>query len=104
VADFWRSPGNANPPIGGGNDADQEIGIPESIWHSRCYLPHVESLEATQHVAFHLADSLPQTVLKRLDTELRGSPLRRGKLNDARGLTLRQLRDWRSQAKTIARS
>ena len=43
-------------------------------WHSRGYLPHFESAEATQHVAFHLADSLPKTVLLRLEAELKTFP------------------------------
>jgi REP element-mobilizing transposase RayT len=43
-------------------------------WHSRGYLPHFESPEAIQHVTFHLADSLPKTVLLRLETELKTFP------------------------------
>jgi REP element-mobilizing transposase RayT len=45
--------------------------IPSAIWHSRGYLPHFESSEVAQHVTFHLADSLPQTVLQRLKSEPR---------------------------------
>jgi len=37
-------------------------------------LPHFESTEVTQHVTFHLADSLPQTVLLRLEAELKTFP------------------------------
>ncbi|MBI4470082.1 MAG: transposase [Acidobacteria bacterium] len=44
------------------------------VWHSRGYLPHFESAEATQHVTFHLADSLPQTVLLRLEAKLKTLP------------------------------
>jgi REP element-mobilizing transposase RayT len=69
--------GNANLPIGGGKgaikDANREIGVPR-VWHSRGYLPHFESSEVTQHVTFHLADSLPQTVLLRLEAELKTLP------------------------------
>ncbi|MHB8381756.1 MAG: REP-associated tyrosine transposase [Candidatus Binataceae bacterium] len=43
-------------------------------WHSRGYLPHFEGDQVTQHVTFHLADSLPQTVLLRLDAELKTLP------------------------------
>ena len=53
-------------------DANTEIGVPG--WHSRGYLPHFESPEATQHVTFHLADSLPKTVLLRLEAELKTFP------------------------------
>jgi len=63
---------NANLPIGGVNDAIQENGAPR--WHSRGYLPHFESSDVTQHVTFHLADSLPQTVLLRLEAELKFLP------------------------------
>jgi REP element-mobilizing transposase RayT len=74
--------GNANLPIGGVKDAatefsgeknaNREIGAPR--WHSRGYLPHFESSDVTQHVTFHLADSLPQTVLLRLEAELNTLP------------------------------
>ncbi len=69
---FNHNPGNANLPIGPVKDAIQENGVPR--WHSRGYLPHFESSEATQHVTFHLADSLPQTVLLRLEAELKSLP------------------------------
>ena len=88
-----NKPGNANLPIGGGGgreegrkvgweggieDANREIGVPGgvsgAVWHSRGYLPHLESSEDTQHVIFHLADSLPQSVLKRLDAEMKTLP------------------------------
>ena len=74
-------PGNANPPIGGESPAMQEkpeaktkTAIQENgapRWHSRGYLPHFESPEAIQHVAFHLADSLPQATLHRFEEELK---------------------------------
>ncbi len=83
--------GNANLPIGGVDNAkigavdalptgfsgeknaNREIGAPNGAprWHSRGYLPHFESSDVTQHVTFHLADSLPQTVLLRLESELK---------------------------------
>jgi REP element-mobilizing transposase RayT len=72
-----NNPGNANLPIGGQRNAIQENGVPGvpgPVWHSRGYLPHFESSEATQHVTFHLADSLPQTVLLRLEAELKTLP------------------------------
>lgn len=28
-------------------------------WHSRGYMPHLDSHEVVQHVTFHLADSMP---------------------------------------------
>jgi len=78
-----NNPGNANLPIGDEKDAIQENGVPRGIhrpgasgpvWHSRGYLPHFEGADATQHVTFHLADSLPPTVLLRLEAELKTFP------------------------------
>ena len=78
------SPGNANLPIGDpsggthrranteGKNAIQENGAPR--WHSRGYLPHFESAQAIQHVTFHLADSLPQSTLRRFEEELKFLP------------------------------
>jgi REP element-mobilizing transposase RayT len=43
-------------------------------WHSRGYLPHFESSHATQHVTFHLADSLPKSALQRLEDETKNVP------------------------------
>jgi putative transposase len=85
-----HNPGNANLRIGAPqrsakrsvpeNDvpsaqsthANLEIGAPR--WHSRGYLPHFDDSATTQHVTFHLADSLPKTVLLRLDSELNSLP------------------------------
>lgn len=72
-----RGVGGMNLPIGGQPrhpHAIQENGAPRAFaaaWHSRGYLPHFECSELTQHVTFHLADSLPQSVLLRLQAELR---------------------------------
>jgi putative transposase len=87
VADSKPTPGNANLPIGEKQGAIQENGAPRvlrvnpapttistPLWHSRGYLPHFESAEATQHVTFHLADSLPQTALARLEAGLKLLP------------------------------
>ena len=43
-------------------------------WHSRGYSPHFDGKGVTQHVYFHLFDSLPQAVLARWRDELRASP------------------------------
>jgi putative DNA methylase len=40
-------------------------------WHSRGYFPHFDGARLTQHVPFHLSDSLPQSVLARWREELR---------------------------------
>ena len=70
--------GTARPPaergsVGGDfKSANREIGAPG--WHSRGYLPHFDSVNVSQHVTFHLSDSLPQTVLQRLDAELKSFP------------------------------
>jgi REP element-mobilizing transposase RayT len=78
--------GNVNLPIGdieNTPNANQEIGEPigdpdpnsgPSYWHSRGYLPHLESPEKIQHVTFHLADSLPKAVLERWAAELKRWP------------------------------
>jgi putative transposase len=73
VGDCRNNPGNANLPIGVFPHANREIGVPGG-WHSRGYLPHFEGDEVTQHVTFHLADSLPQAVMLRLDAELKTLP------------------------------
>src|SRR5260370_19879864 len=61
----------------GEKNANREIGAPNGApsWHSRGYLPHFESSDVTQHVTFHLADSLPQTVLLQLESELKFLPI-----------------------------
>ena len=40
-------------------------------WHSRGYLPHFDGESVTQHVSFHLADSMPKTVLDSWSQELK---------------------------------
>ena len=77
-------PGNANLPIGIFSGANQEIGVPRDAWRSRGYLPHLESADVIQHVSFHLADSLPKSVLERLDIELKAFPRKTGMSNGAR--------------------
>ncbi|MDX2042076.1 MAG: transposase [Acidobacteriota bacterium] len=42
----------------------------EGGWHQRGYFPHFDGEDATQHVSFHLADSMPQAVLDRWRIEL----------------------------------
>lgn len=53
--------------------ANREIGVPG--WHSRGYLPHFDGPGAIQHVTFHLADSLPQVMLRRLEADLTIIPI-----------------------------
>jgi REP element-mobilizing transposase RayT len=67
-----NGPGNAVLLNGVSPEANREIGAPR--WHSRGYLPHFVSSEVTQHVTFHLTDSLPQTALQRLEAELKTLP------------------------------
>ena len=72
----WKdagTPGNAALPSGIGGTANQEIGVPRE-WHSRGYLPHFDGREMTQHVTFHLADSLPKEVRERVEEEIRVLP------------------------------
>jgi len=69
--------GNAALPSGIRKTANQEIGGPgdgPGQWHSRGYLPHFDGREATQHVTFHLADSLPKEVRERMEEEVRTLP------------------------------
>jgi len=42
----------------------------EAGWHSRGYLPHFDGGEIAQTITLHLADSLPQAVVKRWRREL----------------------------------
>ncbi|MEN6624808.1 MAG: transposase [Candidatus Sumerlaeia bacterium] len=80
-------PGNADLPIGMNSkeEATQESGVPKKIhengesevgfgWHSRGYLPHFEGENLTQHVTFHLADSLPQHVLEKMNQQINAFP------------------------------
>ncbi len=75
-----RSTGSEVRPIGEQKNSIQENGVPRGgptvapTWHSRGYLPHFESSDAVQHLTFHLADSLPQSVLLRLESEIRCLP------------------------------
>jgi len=71
------NPGNANLPIGAGTVANGVESVDGSTrWHSRGYLPHFESPLTMQHVTFHLADSLPQDLLRSLRAELEALPER----------------------------
>jgi putative DNA methylase len=40
-------------------------------WHQRGYFPHFDGEGVTQHISFHLADSMPQAVLERWREELK---------------------------------
>jgi putative DNA methylase len=42
-------------------------------WYSRGYFPHFDGEGVTQHVCFHLFDSLPQSLLAQWREELRGA-------------------------------
>jgi len=41
-------------------------------WHSRGYLPHFDGVEIAQFVTFRLSDSLPQQLLDKWRSELKG--------------------------------
>jgi REP element-mobilizing transposase RayT len=73
----------------GRGNANREIGVPGAAWHSRGYLPHFECVELPQHVTFHLADSLPQSVLDQLEIELKTLPAERREAERRR-----RLDDW----------
>jgi hypothetical protein len=51
-----------------------DLGPGNRGWHSRGYLPHFDSDIATQHVTFHLADSLPKEILDGLEAGLKTVP------------------------------
>ena len=61
---------NLNLPIGRHHRAP----APHKGWYSRGYLPHSDHPDAVQTLTFRLDDSLPQAVLKKLNTELQGLP------------------------------
>jgi REP element-mobilizing transposase RayT len=71
-----NNPGPRRRASGSHQSAIQENGVPR--WHSRGYLPHFESAQATQHVTFHLADSLPRTALLGLEFEINTLPIEKG--------------------------
>ncbi|MGB0334494.1 MAG: REP-associated tyrosine transposase [Opitutales bacterium] len=43
-------------------------------WNSRGYIPHFDSGTHIQHVTVHLADSLPKSVIKRIDERIEAMP------------------------------
>ena len=43
-------------------------------WHSRGYLPHFDGIAKPQFITIHLADSIPKSVIKRWNRELRLMP------------------------------
>lgn len=44
-------------------------------WYSRGYLPHLDMPGTLQSITFRLADSMPQSVLKQLEQELKFIPI-----------------------------
>ncbi len=75
------SPGNAKPQLGAANNrtpkngkAEPGYGAPKG-WYSRGYLPHLDAPGTLQFITFRLGDSLPQTVLKQVEEELRQIPV-----------------------------
>lgn len=73
-------PGIAAPQCGkdgyGGQSEKSRTGVRRSQgcsqgWYSRGYLPHLDAPHAIQHITYRLADSLPQSVLEQMQTELK---------------------------------
>ena len=65
---------NADVPVGSSSKkADEDVGVPKG-WYSRGYLPHRDEVGLLQAVTFRLADSLPQTRLAELESELERFP------------------------------
>src|SRR5262245_4891291 len=54
-------------------------------WFSRGYLPHFDGEGVTQHVCFHLFDSLPQHVMDKWREELKSIPDKEPRLRGERG-------------------
>jgi len=52
------------------NHTDAQLVTPPRGWHSRGYLSHFDGGEIAQAVTFRLVDSLPRSVLERLEGEL----------------------------------
>jgi putative transposase len=46
----------------------------DRVWWDRGYIPHIESHLLTQHVCYHLADSLPTHVIQGMLSELKATP------------------------------
>jgi len=78
------NPGNAEPQLGKLNKEIQAKlglgapGVPRKDpsaspvgWYSRGYLPHYNNTNTLQSVTFRLADSLPQSKLQQIETELK---------------------------------
>jgi len=64
---------------------------PPYRWHSRGYLPHFNQAGIKQHVTVHLADSLPETALRRMELEINHLPSEQQKT--ARRVRLERLLD-----------
>ena len=58
-----KNSGNAEPQLG--------IDWASSSWKSRGYLPHYDCQNSYQSISFRLNDSLPQTLLKQMEEELK---------------------------------
>jgi hypothetical protein len=49
-------------------------------WHTRGYFPHFDGEGVTQHVCFHLFDSLPQRVLDSWHKELKSLSIKEAEI------------------------
>jgi len=59
----------SNPGI-----AEPQLGPAHRGWYSRGYLPHCDHPGLLQNITYHLADSLPASVLRQMNPELRALP------------------------------
>src|SRR4030042_346995 len=55
-------------------NAEPQLGPSHRGWYSRGYLPHCDHPGLLQAITYHLADSLPASVLEQMDAELRSLP------------------------------
>ena len=67
--------------LGDPSGEDAELGLDgpmvlreERRWYTRGYLPHFDSTRVMQFITFRLADSLPQSVLRQIESELTHVP------------------------------
>ena len=75
---MMETPGSANHQPGEFRGrpilSQNEVNPGGPQWHSRGYVPHVDSPGVIQHVMFHLADSMPGSVLDQFEAEIQTTP------------------------------
>lgn len=62
------------------------MGIEKPGWYSRGYLPHFDVADKVQFITFHLADSIPQSSIDRIEGEIKCLPKERQEMERRRRL------------------